>query len=118
MNTKESIDFAILSKEKVGCSIICRAKIYVWISQFKLTSWCSFTLPNSVQYDERESPGIARSRQGVKIDRIAGILPYVSYEESKRIYGKVHHEISAAIEAVSPKRCNQSLYCADDDQSY
>jgi len=84
-NTKESIDFAILSKEK---------------------------------YDKKESPGIARSRQGVKIDRIAGILPYVSYEESKRIYGKVHHEIAAAIDAVSPKRCNQSLYCADDDQSY
>ena len=55
----------------------------------------------------------------VKIDRLAGILPYVSYEESKRLYTKVQHELSAVIDAVSSKgRCNQPAFCADDEQSF
>ena len=54
----------------------------------------------------------------IKIERIGGILPYVSYEESKRIYNKVQNDVSAVIDAVSSSnRCNQPL-CDGEDRSF
>lgn len=41
------------------------------------------------------------ARTSIKVDRIAGILPYISYEESKRIYDKLHNEISAVMGTAS-----------------
>mmetsp|Transcript_19990 Transcript_19990/g.37604 ORF Transcript_19990/g.37604 Transcript_19990/m.37604 type:complete len:528 (+) Transcript_19990:332-1915(+) len=86
INTKESIDFVIKSKDK---------------------------------QDGRKSPATNSANDyPTRIDRIAGILPYVSYERSKRIYTRVHHDISAAIDAVSSARCDQPFgTCAEMEES-
>ena len=116
MNTKESINFVIRSQEShVSLISLCiRAITFSLVhntcSQFLLG--CT-TYELSKERNTNTDDGIA-----VKIDRIAGILPYVSYEESKRIYNKVQNDVSAVIDAVSSSnRCNQPL-CDGEDRSF
>ncbi|KAL7547573.1 hypothetical protein ACHAWF_010867, partial [Thalassiosira exigua] len=50
---------------------------------------------------------------GVRIARIAGVLPYVSYEESKRLCGRVQDEISAVVDVVNSARCDRPFSCPE-----
>jgi len=79
----------------------------------------NFVVQSKEKQDERNSfNSNAGGGEGVKIDRIAGFLPYVSYEESKRIYNKMQNEISAAIDAVSSNTCHQTYNCVDEERTY
>ena len=51
----------------------------------------------------------------VWVSRVAGLLPYISYEEGQRMCRQVHGGIAAALDAVSPQRCEQPL-CAKEEE--
>ena len=115
MNTKESINFVIRSQEsQVSLISLCiRAIIFQFSSQHVFT----FLAPMYYTYELSKERN-ANTDDGIKIERIGGILPYVSYEESKRIYNKVQNDVSAVIDAVSSSnRCNQPL-CDGEDRSF
>lgn len=66
-----------------------------------------------------DAKSFASFGEGVKIDRLAGVLPYVSYEESMRLYNRVQRDLTSAIDVVASTRCDQPNFdCIDDERSY
>ena len=114
MNTKESINFVIRSQE----SQVSLYSLALEQCIFQFSSQHVFTFLLGCTTYELSKERNANTDEGIKIERIGGILPYVSYEESKRIYNKVQNDVSAVIDAVSSSnRCNQPL-CDGEDRSF
>ena len=117
MNTKESINFVIRSQESQEVSLISLCIRAMYLSVLVHNTCSQFLLGCTYELSKEGSTN-TDDGMGVKIDRIGGILPYVSYEESKRIYNKVQNDVSAVIDAVSlSNRCNQPL-CDGEDRSF
>ena len=115
MNTKESINFVIRSQESQEVSLISLCIRAMYLSVLVHNTCSQFLLRCTTYELSKERNANTDDGIGIKIERIGGILPYVSYEESKRIYNKVQNDVSAVFDAVSSSnRCNQPLCDGED----